>query len=100
MPRDDQDTDRQTGLGDDRPFSQDADESVRDRPGGPAAEGGQVSGAGEISPGAAEDEDVPEDDVIEQRRQHVVANHGPDGTESGNGSAGSGSAGTGQDGRR
>ena len=91
LPRDDQDTGRDadrddgraTGVGDDRPTADDVDRPVRDRPAGPAAEGGQVSGAGEISPGVADADAVPEDDVIEERRQHVIANHGADGTESG-----------------
>lgn len=88
LPRDSDGPDdpvaRSTGVGDDRPTTDDGgDGPVRDRPAGPGAEGGQVSGAGEISPGPVGGEDVPEDDVVEERRQHVIANHGGDGTDPG-----------------
>jgi hypothetical protein len=85
MPRDDGDDEsgRTSGIGDDRPTTDDGgDRPVRDRPAGPAAEGGQVSADGEITPGATDDESVPQDDVVEQRRRHLIEHHGPDGTES------------------
>ena len=84
MPRDQRDTGEHDGGGrDGAGHDGSGGRPVRDRPGGPAAEGGQTAGAGEVTPAASDEEGTPQDDVVEERRQHVVEAHGPDGTESG-----------------